>query len=285
MKIVTPSWTKPTTLATPQVGEANQFSSSRNLRFGPLRIAKDGLIANNGTVDSVKVDSAGFHGFDNLNSETIRVDNNGISGYGDQGNVMKFSDQVGGSLYGAAGYLASNSAMYMASGNSKKLILFGDNGVSLGTNQGDTEIGNTGTGDIKLVTNTGEISGNGTTIVMADGTKLAIVPTSQGYKSLYCVESPEVWFFDFCYGRKVRKFPFLWKWEWEVKPDPLFIETTEAPYLIILTGIANTVQIWGKRRGLANKRFESKTKQEFEANNDFWNTPKLHVQRPNGKSS
>lgn len=98
--------------------------------------------------------------------------------------------------------------------------------------------------------------------------KTAIVPTSKGYNALYCTESPEVWFWDFA---KVVK-PKWWKF-WE-KPtyviDPLFLETVTGPFVPLPTLVPGWVQIYAKRKGHEGKRFESKTKEEFERNNKFW---------------
>ena len=131
--------------------------------------------------------------------------------------------------------------------------------------------------------------GNGTTFgVDSSGSwfhvngndKSAIVPTSKGYNALYCIESPEVWFMDFCEGTRVLntfsgwKF---WKWflDWKVKPDPMFLETTEAPFVIMPTGKKGIIQIWGKRRGHAGKRFESKTREEYDKNEEFLSMAKI----------
>ena len=95
--------------------------------------------------------------------------------------------------------------------------------------------------------------------------KSAIVPTSQGYKALYCIESPEVWFMDF-----VR----------EDEPiDSLFDEVTEDEILrggtfISLSGVKYQ-QIWSHRRGHGKKRFESKTEQEFFKNEAFLRQAKV----------
>lgn len=98
-------------------------------------------------------------------------------------------------------------------------------------------------------------------IYLAAGTsvKTAIVPTKYGYKALYTNESPEVWFMDFCENKE--------------KVDPLFIEVTVPPYHFIKCE-GGEYQVWGKRKGLENKRFEDKSEVEFRENNSFWNTPK-----------
>jgi hypothetical protein len=88
--------------------------------------------------------------------------------------------------------------------------------------------------------------------------KTAIVKTSKGYNALYCMESPEVWFMDFCDNKK--------------KIDPLFMEVTEGEMKFIkLTG--KGYQVWRRRKGFINKRFDKKTKTQYLKNNKFWSTP------------
>jgi len=88
----------------------------------------------------------------------------------------------------------------------------------------------------------------------ASGTvKTAIVPTSQGLKTLYCTESPDVWFMDF----------------YKDKVDPLFMEVTKEPYHEVRCTDGYT-QIWGIRKDVNEKRFAPKTSKEFIKNNQFW---------------
>jgi len=84
--------------------------------------------------------------------------------------------------------------------------------------------------------------------------KTAIIPTSHGFKALYCMESPEVWFMDFI--------------EKDKKLDPLFKEVTISPYHYIKCE-GGEYQVWGKRRGHEQKRFGDKTEKEFLANEKF----------------
>lgn len=84
--------------------------------------------------------------------------------------------------------------------------------------------------------------------------KSAIVPTSQGYRALYCAEAPEVWFFDFCESKK--------------EIDPLFLEVTEGKMKFIKVE-GGGYQVWRRRKGHGGKRFEAKTSQEFMANERF----------------
>jgi len=89
--------------------------------------------------------------------------------------------------------------------------------------------------------------------------KTAIVPTSNGFNALYCTESPEVWFMDFAKDKNSL--------------DPLFKEVTTSPYHYIRCEDGE-YQVWGKRKGHEKYRFESKTEEEFRANEKFLNMNK-----------
>ena len=93
---------------------------------------------------------------------------------------------------------------------------------------------------------------------VGDITKNAILQTTKGYRALYCMESPEVWFMDFCESKD--------------KIDPLFLEVTEPPYHFIKCE-DRELQVWGIRQGMAKQRFEEKTQEQFDKNNKFWSTP------------
>lgn len=121
---------------------------------------------------------------------------------------------------------------------------------------------------------------SGSTWYLNGNTKTAIVPTSKGYKALYSVESPEVWFMDFCRGKK--KFSRnntwkFWKWSfvWEAYPDQTFLEVAVPPFVIAPTLMKDVVQIWGKRKGHEAKRFEDKTEEEFKKNEEFLQMSKV----------
>jgi len=88
--------------------------------------------------------------------------------------------------------------------------------------------------------------------------KTAIVPTSSGYRALYCIESPEVWFMDF--------------FEEGTKPDPMFDEVTEGKSYFVPCYDGNGdkfLQVWRRRAGHAHHRFDYKTLGEFEQNERF----------------
>ena len=109
---------------------------------------------------------------------------------------------------------------------------------------------------VRIEWGTGKIHSYSSTMDLGGTDKTAIVPTKDGYKSLYCAESPEVWFFDFCANTLKESI------------DPLFLEVTEGPYKFIQL-IDGSYQIWGKRKGHAHKRFESKTALQFKRNEEF----------------
>lgn len=88
--------------------------------------------------------------------------------------------------------------------------------------------------------------------------KTAIVETKEGYKALYCAESPEVWFFDFCDSKETI--------------DPLFLEVTEGKMRFVKLEDGG-YQVWRRRKGFENTRFEAKTAEQFQKNNEFWSTP------------
>ena len=116
---------------------------------------------------------------------------------------------------------------------------------------------------------TGNFNINCNTFTINSGTpKTAIGPTNSGYKALYTNESPDLWFVDF--GKINKKWWQFWK-KLIITVDSLFLEVTSPPYHIIPTINKKVVQVWGKRKGFENIRFESKTKEEFEKNNKFWN--------------
>ncbi|MEA2056593.1 MAG: hypothetical protein U9O78_02695 [Patescibacteria group bacterium] len=93
--------------------------------------------------------------------------------------------------------------------------------------------------------------------------KEAVVPTSKGHKALYCIESPEVWFMDFCE-----------KIDGEYQIDPTFEEVTKPPYRFMRTEEKGIYQVWGKRKGHEKKRFEKRTKKQFRQNEKFLTLPK-----------
>lgn len=101
---------------------------------------------------------------------------------------------------------------------------------------------------------TGSISFFGT-FQINGSTKTAVVPTSQGYQALYAVESPEVWFFDI--AKDIESV------------DPMFWEVTEGDYKSV-TNTSGSVLVFRRRKGYAGVRFETKTKEQFNKNEQLW---------------
>lgn len=112
-------------------------------------------------------------------------------------------------------------------------------------------------GDINFVAANGNIqveTPNGETRINGSA-KTAIVPTSQGYNALYCLESPEVWLFDF--AKDIDSI------------DKIFLENTEGEKNILKTDQGELL-VFRRRKGFGNTRFEQKTLKQFKENNRFW---------------
>ena len=98
--------------------------------------------------------------------------------------------------------------------------------------------------------------------------KNAIIKLADKYRALYCIESPEVWFVDFCKDSK--------------SIDPLFLEATEGEmkftkcvkFDVDGNEIPDGYQVWRRRAGVTDRRFDERSEREFNANNVFWNTPR-----------
>jgi len=118
-----------------------------------------------------------------------------------------------------------------------------------------------GTQVARIVHNTGKIYSLSSNINLGGTDKSAIMPTSEGYKALYCMESPEVWFMDFVEDKEHL--------------DPLFLEVTEGDSKFIKCD-DGTYQVWRRRKGAGNKRFESKTEEEAIHNNKFWSMARVN---------
>ena len=226
--------------------------------------------------EQVRVDSSGLHNYNASGVEQIKVDFVGFHAYGTSGtaNELIKIDQTGLHNYDYSGVERSRLT-------SDGLITYSDNGlncrrtssdtvsygvIGVGTsnefviaanNNNNMQIATTGSGKkMDLVSINGTINLTAAAVQIGGVTKTAIVPTTSGYRSLYTNESPEVWFMDF----------------YRDIPDPLFMEVTEPPYREIECK-DGYVQIWGKRKGAGQKRFEEKTEEEFRKNNEFWSTP------------
>jgi len=106
---------------------------------------------------------------------------------------------------------------------------------------------------------TGRFQSDNSYVTLAGTDKTAILRLLNQYRALYCVESPEVWFFDFCESKD--------------KVDPLFLEATEGEIKFIACD--KGYQVWRRRKGHANKRFEIKTAEEFARNEKFLQMAKV----------
>lgn len=104
-----------------------------------------------------------------------------------------------------------------------------------------------------------EFRANGFSLNLASN-KTAVLPTSAGYRELYCAEAPEVWFFDFVDSKE--------------NIDPLFLEVTEGDMKFIRVE-GGGYQVWRRRKGQGDLRFKEVSKEAFEYNERF-----LRMARP-----
>jgi hypothetical protein len=254
----------------------------------------------------IEVDDTGFHAYDTLGNEIYRINGSGLFGFGTFANVISLKKTPGSAdVFGTIGYLDSGGLDYLLiqsgtncgvyeESDTYLLLVSGTEGTlinsagSVTINADGTDVVINAADDVNIYADGDDInlSAHDDVHVFCNDftingvSKAAIVPTTKGYKALYCSESPEVWFFDFCYGKKTsRKWYTPWIRDWFIKPDPLFLEVTEGQIIIMPTGMKNTVQIWRRRKGLANKRFEDKTEKEFQENNKFWSTPEREAEQ------
>jgi hypothetical protein len=153
------------------------------------------------------------------------------------GNVSWNKGTAGTATFGGA--TNSNGIINVNDSSGSILYSFTNTGMTAGTNVLAFD-SNTGTTRVTV----------GTMVA-----KTAIVPIEDSYKALYCVESPEVWFVDFVKDK--------------FNLDITFLEATNPPYRFVQCE-DGWFQVWGKRKGFENKRFESKTKDEYDKNNMFW---------------
>ncbi len=206
-----------------------------------------------GGVKQIQVDVSGLHGYNSSGNEISKIDNTGVHIYDGSNNELVTLDVSGYAAYG------DTSTRYRKTGSSSNYGITGiesggdyivsavnSNKLKLGALGGNVEI--SATGDVRVTS----------PFYVGGSLKTAIMQTSQGYNTLYTNESPDVWFMDFCESKD--------------KIDPMFLEVTSPPYHFIKCEDGE-YQVWGKRKGFENIRFESKTKEQFDKNNDFWSTP------------
>lgn len=212
----------------------------------------------------VRVNDTGFHAYDNVGNEKFRLNESGIFAFGTSQDVIKIQDTPSGTIYGNIGFKSGSNAFYVASTGGNHLYVFANGGSADATFGAGRDILIDAGGDVFINT--------GGDFVLNGSIKTAIVSTSQGYRALYCMESPEVWFMDMCYLKPRSKWWKFWeKREYDI--DPLFLETIVRPLHFVPTIDKNIFQVWGIRKGSINRRFEKKTKKEFIKNNAFWSTP------------
>ena len=77
-------------LVSAMLGDQNQFAYQRSLSFGPISVDKTGFTANNGTVDSVVINSTGYHQYSNAGTELLTIDSaTGLNVTDGTNNVLK----------------------------------------------------------------------------------------------------------------------------------------------------------------------------------------------------
>ena len=249
---------------------------------------------NTSAQELIKVDSVGFHAYNTSGTELYRMEDGGFYAYGTAATLINLRNTATSASFGQLGYFLYDGNYYfaIASGNSKGIIIDSDEDLYL-VPDADTIISSgvntyiiATTGETYIKADAGHVwfegdssndylfyDSNDSTYRELDmiADKQAIMPTSKGYRSLYCMESPNAWFMDFCFGyRKTKTWWKFWSREWVIRPDPLFMEVTEGEIVVTPTGLKNVVQIWRKRRGKTDKRFEERTEEQFKQNNKFW---------------
>lgn len=127
----------------------------------------------------------------------------------------------------------------------------------------DFLIGNgTSGGDISVQAPSDQINvwpGTNGDLYVNGSPKAAIVRTKErGYRALFCLESPEVWLFDFAKDLE--------------SIDPLFLEATEGKQNILKTDQGEFL-VFAHRKDFGAVRFEHKTVEQFNKNNEFWGKP------------
>lgn len=203
-----------------------------------LTITADSIATSNGG-SRVLISDSNFWLFDDGGTQLTLQGNNGFIGGAGIGFFELGVTAESGTYRGVAG-TTSDYADFIFGGQNVPLVL-------IQALNGAAVVVETNGGDVFFVCDTFQINGS---------TKTAIVPTSQGYNALYCVEAPEVWFFDIVQSIE--------------KVDPMFWEVTEGEYKTVTNG--ESMLVFRRRKGFAKMRFTPKTKQEFLANEKLWQT-------------
>lgn len=176
--------------------------------------------------------------YDSGGVEKYRFDPDGLKMYDTGTHWYRFSD---GTFWGSFFMASSTETVLQAGGSIDLDFISGQSG-----------------GDIQLVSANDEINvfpGGSGQVFVNGSAKAAILNTSGGYKALYCLESPEVWFFDIAKDER--------------SIDPVFLEATEGDMNMLNTDQGELL-VFRRRRGFGVTRFEAKTVEQFDRNNQFW---------------
>ena len=237
--------------------EGHSYYTTAGVR--QVQINETGLIAYtaDGTTRQFQLSSGGFYGY-GTTSAIIRLRENSAStvnygaiGYGTGSGLGMYITTPSVMYQGASGNFwnvaaGTISALWCENASGSAAVYSEGNVVIAAPNSGkDVSII---AGDDVVITCGDEFRINGTP-------KTAIVPTKSGHKALYAMEAPNVWFMDFVDKKDVL--------------DPLFIEVTTPPYKYIKCD-DGTYQVWAKRKGFEDTRFEDKTPEQFTANNSLY---------------
>jgi hypothetical protein len=170
-----------------------------------FRSAVQGVYGGSGT-------GAGVLG--NYNGTNTSNTRSGVSGICSTPNITITAGGTG--VYGYNGIATGNQHMGVLGSYNGAAFGLGVVGIGFG---GGIMSGNNDVGVVGWRANNNNYSGyfNGNHAV-ANGTKSASVPTSQGNQLLYCMESPEVWFEDFGTAKLIDGVAY-------VELDPMYLET------------------------------------------------------------
>lgn len=99
---------------------------------------------------------------------------------------------------------------------------------------------------------------NGKSLLMPDGggNKTAVVPTSNGYREFYAMESTEVWFMDIVPDKQ--------------KVNTLFMEATEGPAIYVRLEDDGGYMMFRRRKGRTGLYMREVSRDDYEANERFY---------------
>ena len=157
----------------PSLQDEVNYGRQRGVRYGRLRIMKDRVIANNGTVDSIMLDADGLHAYNNSSQEIITVNYLGLHAYTIGAVEMVRVDATGFHGYNAAGnelVRVDNTGTHYYDTSGNELIKVDSTGFH-GYNTTPTEI---------LTLNT-----SGLTLASGDDKIMMVMESSVGYIDFY----------------------------------------------------------------------------------------------------